>query len=163
RAVWLEGGRIVDSGTAGDVIDHYLGENVESNLESVWDDGTIAPGNDHVRLHSVRVIPQGNSGGLITVHTPLSIEFIYWNFVPDSVLNVSMTLNNVEELCLLTSVSDFTRRPAGLIRHRVSIPGDFLNAGCYYVNTMIVKDASVPILLQNNVVSFEVADEAVGN
>jgi lipopolysaccharide transport system ATP-binding protein len=164
RAIWLEGGQIADAGPAAEVIDHYLQKNTESNLESVWEAEQTAPGDDRVRLHSVRVIPQGSSEGLITVHTPLRIEFTYWNYVPGAVLNVSMILNNLEEVCVFASVSDIEPRPNGLIRHTVTIPGDFLNAGSHYINVMIVKDASVRILLQNHAVAFEVAEgEAVGN
>jgi lipopolysaccharide transport system ATP-binding protein len=164
RAIWLEGGRIADTGPAANVIDHYLQKNTESNLESEWEEERTAPGDDRVRLHSVRVIPQGNSEGLITVHTPLRIEFTYWNYVPGAVLNVSMILNNLEEVCVFSTASDFAPRPAGQIRHTVEIPGDFLNAGSYYVNMLIVKDASTGILFQNNVVAFDVVEgEVVGN
>jgi lipopolysaccharide transport system ATP-binding protein len=164
RAIWLESGQIADMGPAANVINHYLQKSTESNLESAWEDEQAAPGDDRVRLHSVRVIPQGNSDGLITMHTPLRIEFAYRNYVPGAVLNVSMILNNLEEVCVFVSASDFAPRPTGLIRHTVSVPGDFLNSGSYYINAMIVKDASVGILLQNNVVAFEVAEgEVVGN
>jgi lipopolysaccharide transport system ATP-binding protein len=164
RAVWLEGGQIADAGPAANVVDHYLQKNTESNLESVWEDERAAPGDDRVRLHSVRMIPQGSADGLITVHTPLRIEFAYRNYVPGAVLNVSMILNNLEEVCVLSGGPGHAPRPAGLIRHTVSIPGDFLNAGSYYINAMIVKDASVGILMQNNVVAFEVVEgEVVGN
>jgi lipopolysaccharide transport system ATP-binding protein len=164
RVVWLNDGKVTDAGDPRKVIDHYLQTNAVANLESVWEDNLTAPGNDRVRLRSVRVLPQTDSGGPITVHTPLRIEFTYRNYVPGAVLSVSMILNNLEEVCVLASPSDFKPRPAGLIRHIVSIPGDFLNAGSYYINAMIVKDASVGILLQNNVVAFEVVEgEVVGN
>jgi lipopolysaccharide transport system ATP-binding protein len=46
----------------------------------------------------------------------------------------------------------------------VEIPGDFLNAGSYYVNLHIVKDTSIGVLFHKNVVAFEVVDsESVGN
>jgi lipopolysaccharide transport system ATP-binding protein len=164
RAIWLEGGQIADMGPAVNVIDHYLQKNTESNLESVWEDELAAPGDNRVRLHSVRVSPQGNSDGLITVHTPLRIEFTYWNYVPNAVLNVSMILNDMEELCVLSGGSGHGPRPAGLIRSTVWIPGDFLNVGAYYINVMIVKDGSFGILLQNNTVAFEVVEgEVVGS
>jgi lipopolysaccharide transport system ATP-binding protein len=164
RVIWLEGGQIADTGPAANVVDHYLQKNTESNLESVWEDERTAPGDDRVRLHSVQVIPQGSAGGLITVHTPLRIEFTYRNYVPGAVLNVSMILNNLEEVCVFASASDFVPRPAGLIRHTVEIPGDVLNVGAYYINILIVKDASAVILFQNNVVAFEVVEgEVVGN
>ncbi len=164
RVVWLNGGKVTDAGDPRKVIDHYLQTNAVANLESLWEDGLTAPGNDRVRLRSVRVLPQTNSGEPITVHTPLRIEFTYFNHVPDTTLNVSMILNNLEEVCVFASASDFAPRPVGLIRHTVEIPGNFLNAGAYYINMLIVKDASTGILFQNNVVAFEVLEgEVVGN
>lgn len=161
RVVWLDGGRVVKTGDAGKVIDHYLQKNTVDNRESLWKDQLTAPGDHRVRLRSARLIPPSNSDGIITVHDPLRIEFSYWNYVPGAILNVSMILNNLEEMCIFASPSDFASRPAGLIRHTVEIPGDMLNAGSYYINLMIVKDASVGILLQNNVVAFEVSEGVV--
>ena len=164
RAMWLNAGRVVELGSAADVVDHYLQKNTEAKLESIWHDEETAPGDKSVRLHSVQVIPQAKTEGIITVHTPLQIEFSYWNYSPGTVLNVSLILNNLEEVCVFSSFSDFAPRPAGLIHHSVRIPGDLLNAGSYYINAMIVKDASVAILTQNNAVSFEVAEgEVIGN
>jgi lipopolysaccharide transport system ATP-binding protein len=164
RIVWLDRGQVIDTGDARNVIDHYLQTNAVANLESVWEDDVTAPGNGGVRLRSVRVLPQTDPGEPITVHTALRIEFSYFNLVPETILNVSMFLNNMEEVCILNVASDFAPRPAGLIRHTVEIPGDFLNAGSYYINMLIVKDASTGILSQNNVVAFEVVEgEIVGN
>src|SRR6267378_1360855 len=36
RALWLDGGREIETGPAGDVIDHYLQKNTVANLESLW-------------------------------------------------------------------------------------------------------------------------------
>jgi lipopolysaccharide transport system ATP-binding protein len=164
RVMWIEGGEIIGAGSAGEMIDRYLQKNTDSNLESRWDDERTAPGDDRVRLRSVRVIPQADPNDPITVHTPMRIEFTYWNYVPNAVLNVSMVLNNIEEVCVFNVGSGYATLPAGLIRHTLEIPGDFLNAGSYYVNLIIVKDASVGILFQNNVVAFEVVEgEVVGN
>src|ERR1700676_3188312 len=162
RAIWLEGGRSLDSGDPGKVIDHYLQKNTVTALETVWPDDATAAGNDRVRLRSVRVIPETDSD-LITVHTPLKIEFTYWNYVPDLTLNLSIHVYNLEEVCIFVTVSDIAPRPVGWVRHIMEIPGDFLNVGGYYLNVMIVKDASVAILVQNNVVTFEVLEgEVVG-
>ena len=163
RALWIDRGQIVDGGDAGKVIDHYLQRNTESRLESVWEE-ELAPGDNRMRLRSVRVIPPEDAEGLISVHSPLQIEFTYWNYVSDAVLNVSMLLFNSDDVCVFVTVSDFAPRPVGLVRQVVEIPGNFLNAGSYYVNLIIVKDASVGLLFQNNVVAFEVAEgKVVGN
>jgi lipopolysaccharide transport system ATP-binding protein len=164
RVVWLDGGQVIETGDPRRVIDHYLQTNSVASLESVWEDDQTAPGNERVRLRSVRVIPRRDPGEPITVHTPIRIEFIYRNYVPGLVLNVSMILNNFEEVCVFASGSDFAPRPIGLIRHSVEIPGNFLNAGSYYLNMLIVKDASTGILFRDNVVAFEVVEgEVVGN
>ena len=164
RAIWLEGGRALDSGDPGKVIDHYLQKNTVATLETIWADDATAPGNERVRLRSVRVIPETDGSDLITVHTPLKIEFTYWNYVPGSILNVSMIVYNIEEVCVFSSGPGHAPRPAGLIRQTVTIPQDFLNAGSYYINVMIVKDASVGIILQTNAVCFEVVEgEVIGN
>ena len=74
-----------------------------------------------------------------------------------------MILNNLEEVCVFSDGAENGPRPAGLIRHTMRIPGDFLNVGSYYINLMIVKDSS-GILLQNNAVAFEVVEgKVVGN
>jgi lipopolysaccharide transport system ATP-binding protein len=164
RILWLNGGQIIETGEPRKVIDRYLQTNAVANLASVWEDNPAAPGNESVRLRSVRVLPQVKTGEPITVHSSLQIEFVYQNYVSGAVLNVSMILNNMEEICVFASYSDFAPRPAGLIRHTVTIPGNLLNAGCYYVNMIVVKDASVGILFQNNVVGFEVVEgEIAGN
>jgi lipopolysaccharide transport system ATP-binding protein len=163
RALWLSEGKIIETGAAGEVIDHYLRKNTVSKLESLWEEESTAPGDHQVRLRGVRVIPGIESSDNITVRTPLRIEFTYWNYVPDEVLNVSMILNNLEEVCVFNIASDFAPRPVGLICHVVEIPGGFLNTGSYYVNLMVVRNSSTVILRQDNVVAFEVVEgEAEG-
>ena len=156
RAILIENGRITESGDADLIVSHYLQRNLESKLGTVWDDPESAPGDSRVRLRSVRVIPQASSGEPITIHTSLRIEFTYWNYIPGAILNVSMLLHNSEEVCVFNAGSGHGPRPAGIIRHTLEIPGDLLNTGSYYINVIIVKDASVGILFQNNVVAFEV-------
>jgi lipopolysaccharide transport system ATP-binding protein len=164
RAILMDHGQITSTGDSDDVVNQYLQRHMGTNLETVWDDPRTAPGDHRVRLRSVRVIPEAESDDPITVHTPVRIQFSYWNYVPDTVLNISMVLNNAEETCVFASPSDFSPRPAGLIRHTVTIPGDLLNTGSYYVNLFVVKDASASILFQSNVVGFEVVEgEIVGH
>ncbi|MGA9885469.1 MAG: polysaccharide ABC transporter ATP-binding protein [Candidatus Acidiferrales bacterium] len=164
RSIRLDAGRIVEIGDSEQLVNRYLLRDIDSTLEAAWIEPKNAPGDYRVRLRSVRVIPKTQADDLITVHTPICIEFAYWNYVPGAVLNVSMTLNTADEACVFCSVSDFVPRPAGLIRHTVTIPGDFLNAGSYHVSFIVVKDASTGILFQDNVVGFEAHEgEIIGN
>jgi lipopolysaccharide transport system ATP-binding protein len=164
RAVWIEGGRRLESGDPGNVIDHYLQKNTATTMEVAWPDDATAPGDEKVRLRSVRLIPGTDSAIPVTVHTPIRIEFTYWNYVPEMTLNLSIHVYNLEEVCAFVSISDIAPRPAGLIRQVMEIPGDLLNAGVYYLNLVVVKDSTVGFLIQNNVVTFEVVEgEPIGN
>jgi lipopolysaccharide transport system ATP-binding protein len=158
RAMWLDAGRIVEAGSASKIVDHYLQKNAQAtNLECFWEDDAAAPGNDQVRLRSVRIIPGGDSSDHITVHTPLRIEFIYRNYVPGAALNVSILFKNLDEVCAFNTGSVPTPRSAGLICETVEIPGNLLNAGSYYIDVLIVKDAFA-ILQHNCAVAFEVME-----
>ena len=161
RAVWLNEGKVMEDGPVGAVVDHYLQKNATSNLESRWDDPATAPGDHRARLHLARVNLKGGDTDQITVETPLEIEFQYWNYVPDAVLNVSIFLYTLEEVCVFNITSEFAPRPAGMIRHTVQIPGNFLNTGAYYLNFMLISDASKALFAQKNVVAFEVEEGKV--
>ena len=164
RALWISEGRLVEEGHPDEVINHYLPKENVTNLEACWDDESAAPGDHRVRLRSARVIPQVGSDGLITIHTPIEVEFTYWNYVPDVTLNVSLALYRSDEACVFVSISDYLPRPAGVMRHSVKIPGDLLNAGSYYIDLYIVEDTTKIVLRQNRVVGFEIIEGgAIGN
>ena len=151
----------MEDGPAETVVDHYLQKNAAPNLESRWDDPETAPGDHRARLHLARVNVKNEETDQITVDTPFEIEFQYWNFVPDAVLNVSMFLYTLEEVCVFNVASgQAPTQSAGLIRQAVRIPGGLLNTGSYYVNFMLVQDRSKPLFRRNNVVAFEVAEGA---
>jgi lipopolysaccharide transport system ATP-binding protein len=159
RAIWLSDGQVVEDGEASSVVNHYLQENASSHHESLWPDPATAPGNDKVRLHRVRVLPELDEGtDRITVRTPLKLEFCYWNFVPDALLNVSFFLYSLEEICVFVVASNASKRPVGLMRDVCEVPGNLLNDGNYYVRVMIVKDGSASIFVHPNAVAFEVDD-----
>lgn len=157
RAVWLQGGRVVEEGPIDEVMNHYLPKNSLENLEAYWEESS-APGDDRVRLRSARVIADESAQGLITVHTPLQIEFTYWNYVPDVTLNLSLALYDSNDSCVFVSVSDYAPRPAAVIRQNVQIPADLLNCGSYYIDLYIVEDTTKVLLKQDRVVAFDVAE-----
>jgi lipopolysaccharide transport system ATP-binding protein len=159
RAIWLSNGQVVEDGDAGTVVGHYLQENAISQHESVWPDPATAPGNDIVRLHSVRVLPQlDESTDRITVRTPIRLEFSYWNFEPDALLHVSLHLYSLEEVCVFNVASQPAKRPVGLLRDSCEIPPNLLNDGNYYIRLLVVRDFSTFVFNYPNVAAFEVDD-----
>lgn len=165
RALWLSSGRIVIDGEAREVASMYLQNGITSILEQLWDDPQTAPGNDKVRLHSVKVTIDGYiPASVITVATPIALEFKFWNFVAGSSLNLSLVLYDQQDTCVFNTVSDAVNLPAELIRGVCHIPGNLLNDSTYRIRLLIVQDTSIPLLDIDKVATFEVLElERCGN
>jgi lipopolysaccharide transport system ATP-binding protein len=167
RVMWLHAGEIVESGPAGDVVNNYLKAAVGSAalLEEVWDDVATAPGNDVVRLHSVRVHPQdSNSNEPLNMKTPFLIEVEYWNLLPDAHLHLTLHLYTEQDVVAFTTgngadLAEGARRaPAGLVRCVCYVPADLLNAGRHRFVLLVVKDSSSLCYRYESGISFEIVD-----
>jgi lipopolysaccharide transport system ATP-binding protein len=157
-SVWLDNGRIVEAGETGQVVLDYLQRGTLSTLEQEWDE-TTAPGNERVKVHSARVRPLAQDNGVsITVETTLQIEFEFWNYQPDAVLNFTMHLFNIEGAYILAAASAVKPRPRGLIRETVKIPSHFLNDGIYTVTIQVVQDTASSVYIHREILVFEVLD-----
>ena len=166
RGIWLEGGRIVADGEAGEVVGTYLKQSFQSRAEQVWPDPAHAPGNDKVRLRSARVrLEDGSPLDEITVHSSLVLEFEYWNLVPETALNLSVLLYNQQGIPVLNTGPVNERVwhgrpfPAGLFRSVCHIPGDLLNDGTYWLSLYVIKDQSSTVFFYDTVLMFEVCDK----
>ena len=157
RVIWLKSGKIAKDGNAKEIVSEYLHENSKAILEQAWPEPAAAPGNDKVRLHLARLTVKGETPG-VTVHTPLDVEFEYWNFVSGAKLNLSLHLYNLEGICVFNSASVADNYPAGLVRGICHIPGDFLNDGTYRIMIMIVQDRSFSLYRHDDILVFDVQD-----
>jgi lipopolysaccharide transport system ATP-binding protein len=75
RAILLEDGKVIQDGPTHDVVAHYEEQTVGAGSNVVWDDPLQAPGDDLVRLQSVRVVDQdGAPAPAVDVRQPIGIE-----------------------------------------------------------------------------------------
>lgn len=159
RAIWLDEGRIVEAGEAVQVVQDYLQQGTLSLQEQVWENPVTAPGNEKVRIHSARISRLAqDTGEQISVETPIQLEFEFWNYVPDAILNLTMHLFTIEGTYVLAVGSDAKPRHQGLVRGVVKIPPHFLNDGIYTVTLQIVRDMSSTLCLHPDILVFEVHD-----
>jgi lipopolysaccharide transport system ATP-binding protein len=169
RVLWLDGGQIAAAGDPSAVVSAYLRTCLSARTEQYWDDLGKAPGTPAVRLRraSVRALDDSRSE-LFTVHTPLAVEFEYWNLVPGAYLNVGLQLYNGHGLLVFDAgageESAFLGRPlpAGLYREYCVIPGDLLNDGSYRVVLNFLKNQSTLIHREEEVLMFDVVDAIKG-
>jgi len=78
RALLLEHGRIARDGPSEEVVAHYLQTSVGTGSSREWPDLEEAPGDDLVRLRSVRIIlADGSSADYVDVREPVGIEITF--------------------------------------------------------------------------------------
>ena len=169
RVIWINEGTVAADGRTDTVISNYLKTSVSALDEQVWNDPATAPGNDKIRLHSVRIRrTDADSSQPITVHSSLILEFEYWNLTPDAYLNVSIIVTAEDGYPTFSTGSGNEPNwhgkpfPVGLFRSAFRIPGDFLNDGIHRVLLMIVRDQSEVIYQEEDALVFEVADTSEG-
>lgn len=164
RVIWIDEGKIVDDGAAESVITNYLKESYSNRTELTWTDFASAPGDAEARLHRICVRPaDGAASDEISVHTPVVIEFEYWNGHPKVYLHPTFYLYNEQGILVCstgpTFVPDWREKefPTGLIRSRCHIPGDLLNNGMHRVSVHLAKNDRT-LFRKEDALSFDVRD-----
>ena len=165
RAIWLSKGGVVAEGIASQIVPDYFNKTLTNVSEQIWDDAEAAPGDEKVRLHRLSVRPsQSDPSDAITVRTPITLEFEYWNLQPDTYLNLSIDLYNKDGIRVLNTFSSsdakWQGRPfsRGLHRSCFNIPGDLLNDGVHRVDLMVVENQGVVLFRLDDALVFEVHD-----
>src|SRR5438477_7037868 len=73
NALLIDGGRITATGNAKAVVARYLDSIAEMSSEVVWPEAT-APGNNEIRLKSLRVLTENATGGIYSSSEELNVE-----------------------------------------------------------------------------------------
>lgn len=165
RVLWLDHGTVVQHGRAADVISEYSKTSSSAIAEQTWDDRDAAPGNEQVQIRRASVHPAGGTAsGPIDVHTPVDVEFEYWNLVPDAYLNVSVVVCAEDGSPIFNTGSGTDRLwhgrpfPPGLFRSSFRIPGDLLNDGKHRVHLYIVRNQSEVVFRLDDALVFNVEE-----
>jgi len=156
-ALLLENGLITANGNTEDIVDIYLKKVVKNVLQKEWTKEE-APGNELVKIKSIRAIPlSANKLQQVSLETPVDIEFTFWNFIPNLTFNLSMHVFNSSDLVVFASRSPDYTVNNGLLKLVCHIPGNLLNNGGYYINMMIIQNSKALYVLKE-AISFEVVE-----
>jgi lipopolysaccharide transport system ATP-binding protein len=162
RAIWLNGGEIIEDGPSQQVIANYLADSLKGagSLEEAWDEVAEAPGNHMVRLHRLHVRSEnGSPSDPLTMETPFQIEVDCWNLVADAHLHITLHFYTAEGSVAFTTGSLNARPlPVGLFRSTCYVPGNLLNSGLHRLVLLVVKDTSSVIYRHESCVSFDILD-----
>jgi lipopolysaccharide transport system ATP-binding protein len=170
RALWLDHGRVEREGPASDVVAEYLQAGYGAGSRREWSDGATAPGNDLVRLRSVRVVQGGEERGAVDVREPVGVEIRIEVLRPGEPIfpkiKVYDSRGDVAFNAMDTSARWLDPSPPGDYVTTAWIPGNYLNEGLTTVDVSIAS-LGAPKLLPHasgrSAVAFHVQDPAEGD
>jgi lipopolysaccharide transport system ATP-binding protein len=158
HALWLNQGKMSAIGEVSSVINTYL-TSLKNDPRQEWTAPEIAPGNSLIRLKSASVRPQGDaSGSLITVNTPIQLDFEFWGFLDNCSLNVNVILFTDKRECVFNLGTPSIKAEKGILALTSIIPKNLLNSCGYTVSLTFIKNNNFMIHEFTDCVSFEVED-----
>lgn len=165
RSVLLSGGKIVSDGPTPEVIHKYMQIGPSETGEKLWSELKSAPGDEAVRLRSVRIKDRtGKVATSFDVRDPIYIELAYQVLQDWHMLDAELFLTNDKGHAILFSMdnndSPWTGkdRPPGLYHSTCQVPGDFLNEGHIFVTAAVSTNPYNCHAVARDVLRFDVKD-----
>ena len=165
RGLLIRNGEIVLDGTAADVVHQHVAAGTEDASSRNWSDLSLAPGDDSVRLRTVRIVgASGSQIGSSIASDPVGIQMIYDVLEDGHVLSPYITVVSDAGVDLFsTADSDQSVGKAPRKRGRYTstawVPANFLAEGCHYVRVVMrsVLKQYRPFS-ERDVIAFNVVD-----
>lgn len=170
RAIMLTGGRVMKDGPAQHVVSAYLNAGRDTTAQRLWPDISKAPGNEVVRLLSVKVKTEdGVVSEVVDIRRPVGIEMEYEVLQAGYVLVPYYHFINDEGVfCFEVLDNDpgwrQRPRPEGHYATTAWIPGNLLSEGKLIVYAAIITvEPRILHVNETDVVAFDVVDSCEGD
>ena len=167
RALLIRNGEVVMDSSAADVVHAHITGGKGETSSREWPELAQAPGDDSVRLRSVRVVDRsGTPLGSVRRSEPLGLQLTYDVLEPGQVLSPFFTLVNDAGVDLFStadsepSAISIPRQP-GRYTSTAWVPANLLGDGCHYVRVaMRSMQKQYRPFLERDIVSFTVVDDS---
>jgi lipopolysaccharide transport system ATP-binding protein len=170
RAILLDEGKIIQDGPSHEVVRKYLQSDNGTSAFRTWPDPSKAPGNDIVRLHSVRVrTEEGATAVDVDIRKPVGVEMDFIVRQPGHTLVPICRFYNQEGVLLFHTGNQnpewrHQARHPGRHKSTVWIPGNFLAEGTVIVGAAIcTMDNFAVHFHERDAVAFHVVDSMDGD
>ncbi len=170
RTILLNGGGLQADGPSEEIVSIYMDSEKGTRAEQKWTDLSQAPGDDIVRLCSLRILTEnGKVTDAIDICQPVGIEMEYEVLLPDYTFMAYYHVINEDGLRIFTTIDNdpaWRKRPRspGRYTSRVWIPGNFLSEGILFVGPGIYTlNPNIKHFRINDAVAFQVIDNMDGS
>jgi lipopolysaccharide transport system ATP-binding protein len=142
RTMWLDDGRIVEDGEPSTVITHYLHAVQTGTSQMSWPDDDTAPGDDLVRLRSVRVVNEaGETIDASDVRDAVGIEVRYRVLREGPAVFAKIKVRDSQGSVVFNAMDVVSQREEstapGIYTATAWIPPNFLNEGTTTVDVAV--------------------------
>ncbi len=148
RVIWLDSGAVRQDGNTSGVIKHYLQQGLDGSGERRWDRIEGSPGDEIVRVRSIRVLDEkGKSRTCFNVREPVILETEFSVLKEGFPVEVSLDFYSDTGTAILTTIDNLDSpwkgqgRPLGVYTEKCTLPGDLLNDGGISVEFNIISHA----------------------
>jgi lipopolysaccharide transport system ATP-binding protein len=171
RALLISEGRVVDDGRPDVIVARYLGAEFGTAARKEWTDPSQAPGNDWVRLRSVRIVSEARETiEAADVRRPIGVEIAFEvDHVRDPIVRGVVLVNDQRQPIFGAMDPDprwRTPLAPGVYRTIAWIPGNLLNEGTTIVSVSLGTHSPGGKMIRQaqaqEVVAFEVVDPGEG-
>ena len=170
RVILLEGGTIIEEGTAREVVSSYLQSCQITPAKREWPDPSKAPSSDIVCLKGVRIVDEnGDITPAVNITDPIYVEMEYLVKKPGYTLLPHFILNNQEGVRIFIGLDSDPQwkgktRPQGRYVSRAKIPGNLLGEGTLFVGpVMRTIDPDIYHFGVEDAIAFEVIESSNKN
>jgi lipopolysaccharide transport system ATP-binding protein len=170
RALLIAKGVVQDDGPAVQIAGKYLLSSLRRSATRTWPDSKTAPGDEVVRLRSVRA--RDESGGTVDsldIRRPVGLEMVYDVLEEGHVLIETYHVYNEAGTCVFVT-HDLEPEWRGRIRPRgrftsvAWVPGNFFSEGALLVSPGVSTHHPFKIhAYQQDAIAFHVTDTAAGD
>lgn len=167
RALLIRNGQIAMDGTAEEVVHAHIAGSRSDTTSCEWPDINLAPGDDVVRLRSVRVISKsGASLSSVRRSQVIGLQLSYDVLEPQQVLSPFFTLVSDAGVELFSTADpdptsiQVPRQPGRYIS-TVWMPANFLADGCHYVSVVMRSmNKQYRPFVERDCITFTVVDDS---
>jgi homopolymeric O-antigen transport system ATP-binding protein len=170
RALWLDRGCVERVGPASAVVAEYLQAGYGAGSRRDWPDLAAAPGNELVRLRSVRVVQEDDERAAVDVRKPVGIEICFdilqYGLPIFPKIKVYDSRGDVAFNAMDTSARWLEISPPGEYVTTAWIPANYLNEGLTTVDVTIAVLSAPKLSPQasaRSAVAFHVQDPGEGD
>lgn len=162
KGLFLMNGEIMHQGGIDETIEKYLISGSNKSFVKKFDNPETAPGNEFVKVKSFEAFPMPrNENTVVTINTPIEVEFEFWNYVTDKPINLSMHVYTNDGVCVFNCITESRLIKKGVHKGICQIPGKLLNANMYYITMMIVAEAAYPLYNFEDGISLEINEDRI--